>query len=308
MPDDYLNDAARLRKGLLVRGYTPLPNLHKVCMKRKWPKVKVTEAEIDLWSRLHPDFRATGVRLQDGLAVIDLDINHSVVESVLDHLEHTWPALLKAPLRRGKGWKVALFCRTAKAFNRLRGYHWQPAGSGVDDPTHAIEIFGGGSARQFGVFGNHSPGVVYSWDGPSLLRIPLPKLPIFTKSDFHSMIDAVDGHMAVAGWQKVPALAAGEDLGKTVYSLDDDMAFDMLDGSTVGLGDLTAYNGSRCSASFIEGAIAQNLTRCLVAVNHAGLPALWDSKTGSTFLPTTAAPVDRPRLKTLEQFIEETRR
>lgn len=285
-----------LRLKLLANGYTPLPNYDKRNFLKGWPTVKVDEAAITSWARKHKSFAATGLRLQDGLAVIDIDIDDEVVTLLPD------PDLPIDILHRyGGGWKEARFLCTSEPFGRIHSRRWVRPGDPLDGPAYGIEIFGGASARQFGAFGAHTrldngeTPVVYEWEtdeSPDI--IPLKSLATLTKQEFFMFIDAAEARLKAEGWQPVPRTKAGENAATRVYDLTDDMLFEINTNANeiLSLAELVEYAGlrtwaeasdMRCSASFIESG-AVNRTRCIVGQTHDGQLTVWDSATDVTHL------------------------
>lgn len=304
-----LQETAALRKRVLANGYRPLASLDKRCVLPDWPRVVVNEAMIDRWTRMKR-YAATGIRVEGGLAVIDIDVNDAVLTAkISDWIIANVPELGNpgAPLlvRVGKGHKEAWFVRTAEAFSRLHTHRFVRPGETADDGTHSVEIFGGGSPRQFGAFGPHTredDGTVtveYQWvEGASPLNTRLDQLPVLTKSQFAAIADAAGRFMKEAGWEQVLRSTAGESERYRVYDLTDDMIFEMdkMRGS-LSLQQLREAlkgepGGMRCSASWLEGASAKNTSRCLVSLTRAGAVAIWESAAGVTHVEADAAPRD----------------
>ena len=143
-----------LRLRLLENGYTPLPNLDKRICYKGWPKVKVTKERIQQWKRMRK-YQATGIRLENGLAVVDLDIDQKIamekVKVAVNKLFVDWEIDPEnVPVRHGKGYKQAWFVRTDEPFAYLHSHHWLAPNAGPNEaPAHA-EIFGGARPRLAG--------------------------------------------------------------------------------------------------------------------------------------------------------------
>lgn len=296
-----------LRLALLANGYTPIPNVGKTTFLKGWPTIKVDEAEIRGWSRRHSRWQDTGLRIQDGLAVIDIDINHEVIDRVAARLEKEEPALAQALVRYGKGRKEAWFVRTAEDFGRIATRRWLAPGANLDrDGTHVVEIFGGSSPRQFGAFGAHTRGaggdveIAYEWAIPyhttvaeSPANVRLDQLPELPKNVFLRLCDVVEEELEAAGWTPVMRTVKGEGDALRVYDLQPEMHFECNDGLTRTLAELEAAAGEeglRCSASWLEPGGNHSMTRCLIGRSHSGVLTLWDSATGTTHLPASKAP------------------
>lgn len=303
-----MSTPTEIRKQLLANGYTPLPNLDKRCVLPDWPRVAVTDQTVDKWARMRR-YAATGVRVENGLAVIDIDVNDAAMTTAIsDWIVRNIPELgdAAAPwlVRVGKGHKEAWFVRTSETFSRLHTRRWVRPGDTADDGTHSVEIFGGGSPRQFGAFGAHTredDGTVtveYQWvEGASPADTPLSDLPVLTKAQFAAIADAAEALMRDAGWSAVARSSAGESESQRVYDLTDDMIFDLADGRSLSLPQLRQAleaepSGLRCSASWLEGEEAKNTSRCLVSLTRAGAVAVWESAAGVTHVEASVAPKD----------------
>lgn len=303
-----LSNTAKLRLQLLANGYSPLPNKAKACYLESWPTVEITPERIDYWSKRFSRYEDTGLRVENGLAVIDLDINHEISDQLLNVLEDTIPALRDGLLRYGKGFKVALFCRTTEAFSRIHSYRFTAPGENVDEHgTHVVEIFGGAASRQFGAFGAHTRAdngevvVAYEWIGDenpsqSPLTVPLDALPELTKAQFFQVVEIVERELRAAGFEQVLKTTKGESEAHRVYDLVDDMLFETAEGfDNVPLAEIekqaqARVEGLRVSASFIEPGRLHSRTRCLVGLTGGGQLTIWDSATGETHMRASLEP------------------
>lgn len=295
----------KLRLALLANGYTPLANRDKACYLEGWPKIEVTETVLRKWDRSRR-FAATGIRIENGLAVIDMDIDHKIAEDVLARLEANFPALASAPLRHSGGDKFALFVRTSEPFGRLHSRRWIAPGENADEHgAHAMEIFGGTSPRQFGAFGPHTVlpnGEVtkeYAWDGDDLTDVSLAKLPEFTKSELATMVDKTEELLEQAGFEVMLNSKKGENDATRVYDLTSDMDFNCVDEVSRTLSemrDLAGTQGMRCSAEWLDGYRGNaSKTRCILGQSHSGHMTLWDSATGDTHMEASLKPKDRTK-------------
>lgn len=305
-----MNDITQLRLQLMANGYSPIRNRDKRTFMKGWPEVEITEDEIESWSRKHKRDTATGLRIENELAAIDFDIDDKeAMDRIADRICEAFPTKLGDPnvpllVRRGKGAKEAWFVRTDEEFGRIHSRAWTKPGEGVDDGTHRVEIFGGGSARQFGAFGPHTitdDGVVevmYDWPERSPLDTRQSELPELTKDEFFRIADIVEEELQELGWEPVLLSKQGEDHAERVYDLTDDMLFDMLDGDTLTLAELRElvrlepHGNHRCSASWLEGPQAVNRTRCLVTVTRTGNLAIWESAAAVTHCEASLKPKD----------------
>lgn len=298
-------DVSILRSKLIENGYSPLPNIDKRCFLKGWPDVAVDADEIARWSRRHRRWTATGLRVERGLAVVDIDVSDpATFAAVLKAMREKHPDVVECGLQRsGKGCKLAIFVRTAESFSRIHTRRWLAPGATADDDSHSVEIFGGASARQFGAFGPHTLAddgevvVSYRWDelgDPS--TVPLAELPVFQKQVFYDLADVAEDTLKRLGFTPVPNSSAGENDAARAYDLTDDMRFDLSDGRSVLLPELRQLaaeaEGLRCSASWLEGAQAKRRDRCLVSLDRGGGVCVWESASGVTHCEKDREPHD----------------
>lgn len=289
-----MDDITALRLRLLENGFTPLANVSKLCVLAGWPKLAVDEALIRKWGRMRR-YQATGVRLAGGLTVIDVDINDKVAaQTVYDAMCKAVPRLADVSVleRSGKGYKIALFCRTSELFSRIHSRRWLPAGADTDGETACVEIFGGASHRQFGSFGPHTRldngevPIEYGWNGASPAEVPLAELARFSKAEFFAMVNAAEAALRSIDWEPVKLSEAGENDAVRVYDLVESMVFHLADGRELTLAELREVAQSedhlRCSASWLEGPSAKRADRCLIGRTANRALAIWESASGVT--------------------------
>lgn len=310
--NDQTDNTTALRLQLLANGYTPLPNVGKTTYLEGWPKVEVTPELLRKWGRRHKRWADTGIRIQDGLAVIDLDVDHALAIDLLAALDAAFPALSLTLCRYGKGYKVALFCRTAEPFTRIHTYRVTAPGETVEEHgTHCVEIFGGASPRQFGAFGAHTRDedgnvvISYSWaaydeadNEISPLTVALADLPEFDKQTFFAIAGFCERWLLEHGFTQVMLTKSGESEVERVFDLTDDMLFEDNEGddnvplATVRDKAKAGVEGYRVSASFIEPGRQHSRTRCLVGRAHGGELTIWDSATGVTHMEASLSPAN----------------
>lgn len=320
-----INDIEQLRLQLLANGYSLTRNHDKRTFQKGWPTTVVDAVEVARWARRFSRDRGTGIKVCDGLAVIDLDINDEVmVNRIADRVFEEVPILgdPATPLlvRRGKGFKEAWFVATDETFSRIHSRAWLAPGTVADDGAHRVEIFGGGSPRQFGSFGPHTLSddgevlVSYSWVDQSPADVPLDALPVLTKKDFFAVADIVERELEAAGWSIVPRSTAGENEASRVFDLNDEMEFDTNTGEHLTLELLRALAASypegtpplRCAANFIEGPDAKRTDRCIVSLTASGHVAVWESASGVTHVEAAAKPKDYgPEINRIAERLKE---
>ena len=282
-----------IRLQVLRNGYAPLPNLDKMCLLPGWPSVEITEEVIRKWGRSRR-FEATGLRLQDGLMALDLDVNvpQEAFDDLADKLVDAFPVLEDALFRKGKGSKEAWFLRTSEPFGRIAsGLFIDPEG----DPEEGfrVEAYGGGSSRQFGAIGWHTKDELeYRWlDDRSPLNEPLAELPEIDKATVHEIVDFVHAWLAER-YDLVTLHGSGENETEILHDLDSEMVFETMHDGDCTLDQLRTIGDGNCSASFCDGEIARNTRRCLFNLDHDGNVTIWDSMTGITHREASLAPID----------------
>lgn len=269
-----------VRRRLLLNGYTPLANKDKMCVLSGWPSMHVDEAKVDEWSR-QLKWRATGVRVERGLVVIDLDVNDAdAVQAIVDAIPaDIWELLQDAPVRRGKGDKEAWFCRLdegEQSFYRLASAGFRQDED--DDTVHRVEIFAGDDGgRQFGAYGAHTVGddgevkVVYQWVADrGLMQVPFDELPRLTRAQLSEVADVATRVLDGLGWHRDVRSKPGFSSSTPIFDLDA-QDFETRDHGLVDLAGLEALcavgNDVRLSASWLEGEAAVNMTRCIASIN-----------------------------------------
>ncbi len=274
------------RLAALQNGYTPLPNIDKMCVLEGWPSVEVDETEIRRWSRMR-SFRATGLRLDNGLCAIDFDVNHHLVQELYGGLIDAFPELGSAIMRQGRGQKEAWFVRTSEPFPRIAGPLFAAPGAEEGDEGHRVEVFGGGSSRQFGAIGWHTKDELeYRWvEDASPENTPLSSLPEFTESQISQIVAWTTEWLLSRGFTVITAEGAGRTDPEQVWDLNEDTVFMTREDGEVTLEELRRLiEGQRgghyyCSASFADGPVARNTRRCSVSLDREGGLSVWDSMT-----------------------------
>lgn len=300
----------QIRLRLLENGYTPLPGVGKACYMKGWPTVAVTPELINgPWRRKGNQWPDTCIRIENGLAAIDLDIddNEATMLAIVAEIDAEVPGLSqRAMVRFGKGTKEAWYVRTSEIFGRIHGAGYCPPGKTPDQLTCRVEIFGGGSPREFGSIGAHTRAadgsvvVAYEWQGASPLDTRLDDLPELTKQEFYAIVAAVERVLLRLGWTLVARSKAGEDNVERLFALTDDMQFVLHDGRRLSLPDVRKAaadeDGLRCSASWLEGDIAVNTSRCLIGLTKGGHVAIYETASGIAYIEKSAAPAPKPKL------------
>ena len=287
MSDSTLTD---LRLQLLANGYTPLPNTFKRPNLPGWQKVEVNEAEIRSWERMH-GAHTTGIRLQDGLIAFDLDIDDASTVDLIDAIVEAFPELEQAVARTGSGQKEAWFLRCDELFNRIATpvYHDRED----EEKGAMLEVFGGGSPRQFGAFGPHSENVDYGWVEGEVdytpLNVPLAKLPMIPKTRVFEIVDFTTRWLDVQGFELLTREGAGESMAVREYVLNDEHRFAWKgdEDAIRCLEDLrsehTTIPNASVSMSWLDGPVAKNTDRGLLSLDHHGGVCIHDTMTGISY-------------------------
>lgn len=298
-----------LRRRMLANGYVPLANKDKMCVLKGWPDLHVDDAQIDAWSQ-QLKWRGTGVRIEGGLVAIDLDVNDDdAIAAIIDAIpDDIWRVLQDAPVRRGKGAKEAWFCRLAdgeEPFYRLASAGFRQAAG--DETVHRVEVFAGeGGGRQFGAYGAHTidehgdVAVEYRWDGGrGLAEVPFDDLPAITRAQLAEVADTATRVLDELGWQRDVRSKPGFSSPTPIYDLDA-QDFETRDHGTMGLADLEAlcelHGTIRLSASWLEGAAAVNMTRCIASIHpRDGRLSILETASYETHRPAALAPKPIPQ-------------
>lgn len=314
-----------LRLQLLTNGYSPIRNMDKRTFMPAWPTVTLDEAEIESWTRKHSRHKATGLRVENGLCVIDFDVDDGeTMEEITRAVIFAYPKLGGSDVlvRWGKGAKEAWFLRCDELFTRLHTRSFIRPGETADDSTHRVEIFGGSSPRQFGAFGPHTLDektgealVTYEWASYggteySPATVKLEHLYEVEKKVLWDVIDIAERVLLARGWTVFERSKKGESAAGRVFDLTPEMVFECNDGGTYTLDELRELakreEGLRCSASWLEGPTAVNRTRCLVSLARSGNVAIWESMEGVTHMEQIDQPVDYgPELDRIAEKLKE---
>ena len=320
-------EAQQLRLALLANGYSPLPNIHKACFLKGWPKVQITEDVIERWAR-ERGWVATGIRLDNGLIAIDADIDdEAMIARIYAELLDVAPQLdpekggTEPPERHGRSAKVCWFVRRDPNDSDKNEVGYWPTTLHVrpgEDPTdpdldgHRVEIFG--ARRQIGGYGPHSyeddgktPRVMYRWPYGGLDMIPLDELPTITRDQLRQFHERVCKLMAEQGWPRVLKSQSTEASGEVQYTLTDDMQFHCADGLTRSLDEMYEYARHddpepRCAADWLEGPQATRTNRCRASITHDGTLNIHVFHVGN-FRPADRKPV--PVTDKLDQLADK---
>ena len=227
------SDLTTRRLQLLALGYNVIPTYGKQALCHGWntpafAKKELTPARIPSWERRFSRLVSTGVRIENGLRAIDVDVDDGpIVEALLDYVAKIAPDVhARAPTRYGGGeHKLTLFVQTPPgdpAFATFQSHKYRRPGDPPED-NHTVELFGGGPARNgncakhCGVYGPHSyrdDGSIareYCWaEGvPALHEVRLADLPTMTREQMLEVAGEFERLAEAAGWTRIVGVDAG---------------------------------------------------------------------------------------------------
>jgi Bifunctional DNA primase/polymerase, N-terminal len=171
---------------LLADGdFSPIPtypNKHPAC--NEWEKkFKVGRAEIELWPKVYPDAKGTGI-LTAYVPTFDIDVlvpdaADAVENLVRERFDEQGPILV----RFGRPPKRAIPFRCDQPFGHLEVNFIAP-----DGPAHKLEILG--DRQQVIVAGLHGDtGKYYRWHGGAPGRVRREELPFLDADQARQLID-----------------------------------------------------------------------------------------------------------------------
>jgi hypothetical protein len=313
------SDLTSRRLQLLEQGYSILPTIHKVPAIGGWNAPDYVQhhisagkrgsaaALVESWERRFPRSQSTGVRIENGLGVIDADVDDAAaIDAILGMLKTIAPEVYaRAPTRYGGGAKMALFMRPAgEAFTRIASRKYRRPGDGPDQ-YHCIEIFGGKPfksgvcSRQFACYGPRSDTTDYVWDEgvQALHEVNIGDLPAMSRAQAYDLLAAFE-HWAegAAGWVRVVDIDEGDGEGVDIYDIEPDSKFEV-DADVVDLAGLEemyhARSDLRCTANFIAGENSITIDRCSVFwSNRYSCLVIKDWKTNARHYPVEHKPVE----------------
>src|SRR6056297_1948420 len=241
-----VDEQTEWRHAVLKNGYTPLANKEKSCLLPGWPKLDVTQSLIDEW-RGDLAYQTTGIRIDPPLVAIDVDIDdRELVVELFNRCAKTFGKdwANGVLIRTGSGAKETWLCKCDEPFAVPPGLKYVRPDEDLDDEEvdrHKVELFGGGSKRQIGAFGVHTPGyrlqdepkVSYTWeDDRSPATVPLSALPELTRAQCNEIGIMAAELLDEAGWQRDSAYRQENHGGHILYDLDPEGTFVTAGGET----------------------------------------------------------------------------
>jgi hypothetical protein len=291
------------RLAMLRNGFQPLLNDCKRPIEKGWPKHTVDEAEVLSWDR--SALASTGLKLDDDLAVIDVDIaDAELVKALADALGKRFPALFEHGLvRHAGGPKEAWIARVDEPFQRIASRRWY-RGDDPDDPTvpkHLVECFGSLGTRQFAVDGPHARNrageVIDTYqfaNGASPATVPRAALPVLPKAAYALVCDLFDEIAQAAGLTAVSGSRGEAELRR--FELEARTEVETRDYGTMSVAELERLRKRiqgdiRCSGTFHDPTRVRTDSH-LVNWGRHGL-GIWDAMTDTTWHRRDRAPSAR---------------
>jgi hypothetical protein len=241
-----MHERTAFRLAMLANGYQPLLNDCKKAIETGWPTRIVDEAEVLAWDR--SALTSTGLKLDDDLAVIDVDVSEvALVEALADAFNSRFPELFARGLVRHAGEpKEAWIARVDEPFRRLASRRWYRGGDPDDRavPKHLVECFGSLGTRQFAIDGPHTrrQGKVISAyqfaGGASPASVPRASLPVLPKAAYAQACALFDEIAAAAGLTAIKAAHDGGEPAAMCFELDADMVVETQDHGEMTVAEL----------------------------------------------------------------------
>jgi hypothetical protein len=219
---------------LKALGYDPIPLYSgKGKPPKGWPTNPNTPEDINGWNGRTVALRMRG---HADLFAIDMDIQHDgVLRAIIARYQERWPDFMaRCVVRHSGAVKVMLIGRLSTARRYMHSGRY-----GVTEEHkggNRVELFTANDARYIAVWGMHSTGRDYGFDGPEIVEVEYRALPEFLEDDLNELLTIANEEMEAAGL----ALSEkpGEDKGDVIYDLTPDMVAELEDGRTMTLKEL----------------------------------------------------------------------
>lgn len=177
-------------------GYNPLPLHGKApCLKDWQHHTSPNQAEIEMWAKLWPDAKNTGI-LSINVPCLDLDIlNPLATQACEEHIRDRFEDRGHVLTRVGKAPKFAVPFRTDQPFSKIN-----LALIAADGIGQKIEFLGNG--QQFAAFGDHpETKLPYHWHKGSPLDIARDDLPDIRQDDAMRTVNELGEIVRQFGYQ-----------------------------------------------------------------------------------------------------------
>lgn len=231
LPESRNPQQLALRLAARSNGWPIIPCEAKAKLPKGWPTMPNDARAIRDWDRPrggHRPFAGTGVRIEDLMFVVDIDITtRKCIRDLLRALRKRWPGFFDGALERSSGGvTLAFFGQVSKPV----GYrHTARYGHG----DH-VEVFGSEATRYVAIDGPHSvAGRVYSFKAGTPWDTRLDVLPVFDADEIGELIDLCDEVLA----RHLPRIPNSDQKyqAAVVYDLEPGQTFILTDGTEIEL-------------------------------------------------------------------------
>jgi hypothetical protein len=242
-----------------------------------WPEMANEPDDIRKWRGRSVALRMSG---HPDLTAFDMDVpRQDILDSIILRWTDRWPEFMGRCLIRHSGAvKVMLIGRMATERKRMYSARY---GKTDDNPAgNRVEVFTCNDRQYIGVWGVHSKGRDYGYDGPEITEVGYSDLPVFLEADLNELLTIANEVMEAAGLAKCED--AGADLDEAVFDLTPDMRCEPKDLPPMTLEELEEH----CQKEFVyvHGRLfdpGSDSYRVKCKVTSQGL-TIWDFGTGIT--------------------------
>jgi hypothetical protein len=239
-PTQARDQRTAIRTQLWDNGFTPLPNLRKMCLMPNWSREEITRDMVTsrAWQRM-ARFQDTGLRCGEIIA-IDFDVNDkALLNDLLDALvaENIIPE--SRFVRIGRPPREMWVYRTADKIGKRTTGFFAPQNATEGDKAEQVEVLGNGC--QFAAYGQRDENTWYAWPDQNLLDYKYMDLPEITLAQVEAM-----KNFAIAFFEKRGLLRksreGGTDSGYTkVFDLKPEMVFEIQNAGEMTIAEIEAY-------------------------------------------------------------------
>jgi putative DNA primase/helicase len=223
-----------IAKKLKENGFDPIPLRSKTEPYVGWRTDPNTPADIKKWRGGAIALRMYG---HPDLFAIDLDIQRQdVMDEVIRRYTERWPEFMaRCIIRHSGAVKAMLIGRMAT--DKKYMYSGRYGVTEEHKGGNRVELFTHNDPRYILVYGLHSEGRFYGYDGPCLYDVRYENLPWFSDTDLNELLEVAEEIMKALGLPLSEPGGSGSDAG-IIYDLEPDMVAELDDGRTVTLEEL----------------------------------------------------------------------
>lgn len=317
--NDHSTQHHAIHRQLIEGGYIVLGAVGKDRPEKGWSdprRVAKIMSLVDEWPQRFSHFQTTTVIVANGLCVLDFDVDdEALIGQMLDYVFEKYPDIYNnAPLRRGKGHKLALFMQLGADGGNAHDLHSHKF-TAADGSTHGVEAFvgnitsRGNYSRYFGIYGAHSFNddgsvkISYRWGaGKALHEVALKDLPVVTPEWLNNIVMRFEAIAAERGLTQLTAVRPGDE--REVYDITDETVFECQDGELRPYSEMS--EGMRCTSSFHDGTSHHRKDKCRAQWSHRhDCIGVVDFEGGTLHLPADKAPPDLEALAAIMRPLAE---